>query len=242
MFENKIVKAPLGLKADGPEGAVQAAFSTFDVLDHDGDIVLASAFTHLQPVPMTWSHNWAMPVGKGVVLVEPGRALFDGAFFDTDAGKQAYATVKAMADLQEWSWGFRVIDAAFEQRDGEYVRIIKRAEVFEVSPVLVGAGIGTGTLGIKGGMPYSDQAEAVLAAVKDLGVRSRSLADLRAKEGRVLSDANRKRLAGLLESLDAASADIKGLLDATEPEKAADIAALFCEFQRIVARQNGVLV
>ena len=30
------------------------------------------------------------------------------------------------------------------------MRLIKRAEVFEVSPVLVGAGVGTYTLGIKG--------------------------------------------------------------------------------------------
>jgi HK97 family phage prohead protease len=237
MFENKRIQAPLSLKADGSEGSVQAVFSTFDVVDKGGDVVLASAFTHGQEVPMTWAHQWDMPIGKGVVLVEPGRALFDGAFFmDTQAGQEAYKTVRAMGSLQEWSWGFRVTDAAFEQRGDEFIRLIKKAQLFEVSPVLVGEGENTFTLGIKGGMPIADESEAVLAAVKGVSERLRALATLRAKEGRVLSDANRKRLSGLLESLDAVSTDIKELLAATEPApKAADMAALFVEYQRIVA-------
>jgi HK97 family phage prohead protease len=239
-MEVKQVRVPFTLKADGPEGSVQAVFSTFGSIDRDGDIVLASAFTHGQAVPMVWSHDWSRPVGKGQILVSDGSATFDGAFFlDTDAGRDAYATVKAMADLQEWSWGFRVIDAAFEQREDQYIRVIKRAEVFEVSPVLKGAGIGTHTLAIKGAQPYADQADAVLAAASDLIVRSKSLADLRAKEGRTLSTANRTRLATLKESLASVIADLEELLAATEPPKALDVTALHLEYQHILARLNG---
>lgn len=238
----KSFRAPFAIKAETP-GAVTAVFSTFDVVDSDGDVVLASAFTHGQEVPMVWSHDWAMPVGKGRIMVEGSQAVFDGGFFmETDTGKEAYATVKSMGALQEWSWGFRVTDATWEQRGEEMVRLIKGAEVYEVSPVLKGAGIGTHTLGIKSGLPYSEQGDAVLAAVHDLLARSKALAALRAKEGRVLSGANRKRLGSLLEALQAVETDINDLLASTapEPEKGADVLRLFTEFQRITATLNGV--
>ena len=195
-MNTKALRAPLSLKADGEPGQVTAVFSTFDVVDSDNDIVLATALTHGQQVPMTWAHRWDVPVGKGTILVQDKQALFDGGFFlETDAGLEAYKTVKAMGTLQEWSWGFRVVDAAYEQRDAQFVRLIKRAEVFEVSPVLVGAGVGTYTLGIKGfeHSALADQVDTVLAAVADLASRYKALAALRAKEGRVLSEANRKR-------------------------------------------------
>jgi hypothetical protein len=70
-------------------------------------------------------------------------------FLDTTAGLDAYRTVKAMGDLQEWSWGFRVTDADYGEMDGATVRYIKGAELYEVSPVLVGANRDTATLAIK---------------------------------------------------------------------------------------------
>jgi len=242
-MNTKTVRAGLTLKETGAPGAVSAVFSTFGVVDGDNDIVLATALTHGQAVPMTWAHNWAMPVGKGLVQVQPEQAVFEGAFFlDTDAGLEAYKTVKAMGPLQEWSWGFRVIDAGYEQRDEKFVRVIKRAEVFEVSPVLVGAGVGTYTVGIKSGdghMALADQGDAVLAAATDLAGRLRALAALRAKEGRVLSDANRKRLAALSEALRTVLTDVDELLRSTEPEKGLDPMTLYVEFQRITNQLRG---
>jgi HK97 family phage prohead protease len=239
----KALRAPLSLKADGEPGQVTAVFSTFDVVDSDNDIVLATALTHGQQVPMTWAHRWDVPVGKGTIMVQDKQALFNGGFFlETDAGLEAYKTVKAMGTLQEWSWGFRVVDAAYEQRDAQFVRLIKRAEVFEVSPVLVGAGVGTYTLGIKGAehSALADQVDTVLAAVVDLASRYKALAALRAKEGRVLSEANRKRLSSLLESLRAVESDIDELLTSTmAPEKGVDVGRLFLEFQRIKAQLMG---
>lgn len=65
------------------------------------------------------------------------------------------------------------------------------------------------------GMTYTDQAEAVLAAVNDLADRTKSLADLRLKEGRTLSPANRARIQEIAESLVKLVADMK--VTATEP-------------------------
>ena len=188
------------VKADD-EGHLQAVFSTFGVVDHDGDIVEATAFTNGQPVVMVWSHDWTDPVGKGTVEVTDSEAIFNGRFFlETARGKEAYATVKAVGELQEYSWGFRVLDAAWEQRDEEHVRIIKRAELFEVSPVLKGAGIGTRTLALKG-QSLANELETVLAAVNSLGERLRSVKGLREKEGRTLSADYQQKLEQIAKEL-----------------------------------------
>lgn len=240
-MDTKHINTKAVLKADDA-GTIEAVFSTFGVPDRDGDIVEAGAIPHGQPVPMVWSHDWQRMIGKGTTRVDTDRAVFDGQLFmDTDAGKDAHATIKAMGDLMEYSWGFRVLDADFVERDAEFVRVIKRVELFEVSPVLVGAGMNTGTLSLKHGMPFAEQTDAVLAAVADLVGRSRSLADLRLKEGRVLSSANRDRLSAIAESLSTAAGDLKGILKDTEPAKAFD-AALLLDFLAAEARSYGVPV
>lgn len=151
-MEVKRVTAPLEIKEDAAEGSVTAVISTFDTLDSDGDVVRSGAFTDGQELPMVWSHQWANPIGKGVIKVEKKRAVFDGSFFmDTFDGEQSFRKVKAMGDLQEWSWGFRVKSwemGEFEEQEG--VRFITDTEVFEVSPVLVGANRETVTLAVKG--------------------------------------------------------------------------------------------
>lgn len=217
MFGLKRIQTPVELKADDA-GAVTAVFSTFNVVDKDGDVVLSTALTHGQPVPMTWSHDWSQPVGRGTVRVEEARALFDGHFFlDTSAGQEAYKTVKAMAELQEWSWGFRILDAAWEERDGDLVRVIKRAEVFEVSPVLVGAGENTQTLSVKSNAPYTEHLDAVVRAAQEIIERSQGRVEYRAKRGRVLSQANRDKLTALRDALRSAHDELDTLLAETEP-------------------------
>lgn len=139
------------LKSSG-HGQVTAMFCRFNVIDHDGDIVLPTAFTNGQEVVMAWAHDWNRIIGKGKIRVMPEGAYFDGKFFlETDAGREAYKTVKAMGELSEWSWGFRVLKHQYVNIEGETVRQIERAEVFEVSPVLKGAGVGTHTVAIKRG-------------------------------------------------------------------------------------------
>jgi HK97 family phage prohead protease len=150
MFDTKRVTAPAEFKADGDAGALSAVFSTFGVVDQDGDVLTASAFTDGQPVPMVWAHDWSMPIGKGVVKVEADRAVFNGRLWlDTFDGEQAYKRIKAAGDLQEYSWGFSIKAAEPGVLDERPVRYITSAEVFEVSPVLVGANRETYTLSVK---------------------------------------------------------------------------------------------
>jgi HK97 family phage prohead protease len=332
-IETKRIAGIVTVKGDGgaDAGEVEAIFSRFDVIDSDNDIVLASAFTHGQEVPMTLGHDWTRIVGKGRIMVEPGQAVLNGQYFmDTTAGKEAFLVVKGLENLAEWSWGFKTTDAAYEQRGDKTVRVIKAAEVYEVSQVLKGAGVGTYTRDLKGnspdekpypaehacrlkepsefqpdsfrrtsresdgkrydvimgklkgessmteqayryprdvwseaqakahcsdhegitfepaasesGLTYAEHAEQALAACKAFMERSQSLANLRAKEGRVLSTANRERLATLLDALSSVAKDIKELLDSTAPEpaKSARAQQLYAEYLKIMARLNGV--
>lgn len=242
-MDTKHITTRAVLKADGDdEGSLEAVFSTFNVVDRDGDIVVPEAIEDGKSVPMVWSHDWNKPVGKGVIVREDNRAKFVGKFFlDTTAGLDAYRTVKSMGDLQEYSWGFRVLDADFAERDGQAVRIIKSTEIFEVSPTLVGAaGTGrTGTLSLKH-QSFADEAEAALAAVESFVKRSRSLADLRLKEGRVLSTANRDRLATIADALAGASGELTAILKDTEPAKGIDVDALLAGMLAMQAKELGV--
>lgn len=90
------------------------------------------------------------------------------------------------------------------------------------------------------GLSYADHAEHVLADVQALFSRSTDLAALRAKEGRELSESNRRRLRALvdaLEGLGPLKSDLEELLSTTE--KATDPRGLFMEFQRTLARLNA---
>jgi hypothetical protein len=326
-MEQKVFRGLMEVKADGEQGLVQAVFATLNVVDSDGDVTLPGAFGNQKVRLGAWGHAWQeLPVGKGTIGEEGDKAVFDGAFFlDTEAGKEHYLTVKNLAELQEWSYGFRVLDSEVGQFEGKDVRFLKSLQVFEVSPVMQGAGVDTMTVAIKGEkvwedmeneirhrlrdpadfeedsfrritlqqkkprvfaiaghlkgettmtvqsvrfpkddgwtmaeakkwmadhpdlgkeadletLTFADQAEHVLADVQAFTERSGSLADLRSKEGRVLSAANRARLSSLHDLLAECAGDIKELLDSTEPEKGL---ALFAEYQRTVARLQGVAV
>lgn len=143
---------------DEDRGEVEAVFSTFDVIDSDGDITLAGAFTDNSSVAMSaYGHrSWTgeLPVGKGTIRETSKEAIFSGKFFmDTQAGSDTFRTVKEMGDLQEWSYGYQPKEWEYGERDGQQVRILKTLDVTEVSPVLKGAGVDTRTITAKGDQP-----------------------------------------------------------------------------------------
>lgn len=142
------------LKSDGDEGTVEAVFSTFGIIDRDGDVVKSGAIPEVE-VPIAWGHDWRQPVGRGSIKVTRKEAKLTGRFFlTTTAGLEAFNTVKEMAELQQWSWGFSVLEWKFAEVDGvEGVRVITKTEPFEVSPVLVGANQETRTVAVKDWQP-----------------------------------------------------------------------------------------
>src|SRR5260370_18903873 len=157
---------------DAGAGTFRARFSTIDVVDSDMDVVFPGAFQDGKQVPISacGQESWmgALPVGKGTASSDKKGAYIDGAFFlNTTPGRDTYETVKALGDLQEWSYGYEVLQATFDQEalkefPGALRGLIKVA-VHEVSPVLKGAGVDTVTQMIKaaggaGDLPLADRA------------------------------------------------------------------------------------
>jgi HK97 family phage prohead protease len=142
---------------DEAAGTVTAVFATFNVKDHDSDVTLPGAFEDGAKVLISaYGHrSWmgAKPVGRGVIHADDTKAWMDGEFFmDTIEGLDTFKTIKGTGELQEWSYGYNVLETGEvteEMRQAGVWRVIKKSEVYEVCPVLLGAGVGTETLDIK---------------------------------------------------------------------------------------------
>ena len=139
MSEKEVKNIDLELKSE-TEGKVSAVFSVFNSLDSDGDVVLPGSIKSgfkSGSVPMVWAHKWDMPIGKGSINSDGDKATFNGEFFmDTESGKEAYKIVKNMADMQQWSFGYRVNEAeqgkVGEGDEEKDARFLKDLTVFEV--------------------------------------------------------------------------------------------------------------
>lgn len=102
------------------------------------------------------------------------------------------------------------------------------------------------------GLSYLVHTEHVLASMQEWKTRTRSLADLRAKEGRRLGENTRTRIIAVrdaMAALEAARADLDALIAETERvtsdesgKAAGEGLRLFIEHQRTIARQLGVAV
>lgn len=136
-------------------GEFEAVFATLGVIDHDNDMIIKGAFEGNGVVPVQPAHDvHAVPIGKGMIVETENEARIIGRLnLNTTSGRDWHAHLKFDADnppaTQEWSFGFKVLDSENTEIDGQQVRLIKRVKVFEVSPVLVGAGINTRTVAVK---------------------------------------------------------------------------------------------
>lgn len=136
------------------KGEVEAVFARLNVVDHDGDVTVPGAFKEGQTVAISQHGHtiWdgTAPVGKGTIHTVGDTAVFRGKFFmDMQAARDTFHAVKGMAEHGQWSYGFNTLTAEPGQLGGKDVKFLKELEVFEVSPVLRGAGIGTSTVSAK---------------------------------------------------------------------------------------------
>lgn len=195
-------------KMDGA-GRGLARIATLSAVDSDGDTYAPGAFAWKEG-----GQQWAailpahdrrhVSLGKCRVY-EDGDAALAELIFNLDIPQAKAWHSAIMFDLangrpvQEYSYGYEVVDSAMEQRGGANVRLLKRLDVFEVSPVLKGAGEGTGTIAMKNAalkgrhfarlMTDLDALAAALADDPDcLGAPGvKQLADIHAALGKALT-------------------------------------------------------
>lgn len=232
------------------DGEVVVAFAEIGKVDREGDYTFPGAFPPGKALPISdFNHgSWPQrggrpPTGKGVIEEVGDLEVFKGQFFmDTTHGRDAHGTVKGMKELQEWSYGYDVVEKAAPPTGIKARRGLKAINPHEVSPVLMGAGANTFTIGIKdinadlaflendeaiqtllkdsplAGLPFAEASARVLRDVEDFTTRASEIAEIRVKEGRAISTARMEELARHREHLVAGLAAIDSLIAGATPK------------------------
>lgn len=190
------------------KGTGLAIISTMSVVDSDGDVVMPGAFGE-QIVPMIPTHDWhSAPIGKASIKESGDQAIAEFKMnLETTLGREWYKSLKFDMDnppvRQEYSYGFSVIEESRGEFEGRAVRFLKRLKVHEISPVLVGAGVGTTTLALKDKKQttFEEDVETVRKHIKALIERVQKIKEIREGQNRPLSKERVKELI-----------DIEGLL------------------------------
>ena len=214
------------------EGKVEAVFSVLNEIDSDGDVVMPNSIKSgygESGVAMVWAHDWKKPIGRGEIFQDGEKAKFKGQFImDTQDGRDAFETVKAMGDLQQWSFGYEVVDSenGTFTKDGmdTEARFLNELKVWEVSPVLVGANQNTYTVGVKekseetSGLTLTNETDQLLTNLSALLKRFKELTALRLKKEKTLSDNSTNLLMELSDALQEAYQDLSTYIDVGAPE------------------------
>lgn len=155
---------------DEAEGVVEAIVNTTGIVDRQKDVVEPGAFrkaTGGKLPKVVNSHQGSEFLGKVLSMREimPGDANLPmalaqkglGAFavkmqfnLETQAGREMFSNVKG-GYVDEWSFMFTILDAQYDAKGIRHIKLID--EIFEVSPVLVGANQATLTLSAKSYSP-----------------------------------------------------------------------------------------
>jgi hypothetical protein len=203
-------------------GTFEAVFASFNAIDKDQDVTEKGAFGQQDVVISQYNHgSWgkgasALPIGVGVISESGNSAIISGEFDLSDPdGVKTYNKLKYLTEKNrpvEWSYALPEIKSRKGTFDGQNVRFIEKVRVPEVSPVLMGAGVGTRLLDIKSDNPEEraskgksisivDHFDSVQSEIEIMVKRIKDLGELRESEGRHPSDATMKRAAQMKDSL-----------------------------------------
>ncbi len=218
-----------------PEGNVIANVATIGQTDREGDVAEPGYFGQ-QKSRMLWGHQLMTWIGKGEVAERGDDVLFEGQFFmDTQTGSEAYKTVKAMGDLADWSYGYLIKPGGARKAAPNIgaSRVLQPlpdgqpgVDLYEVSPVVRGAGFDTGTLAMKQWAPgldlpadtkFSDQLQGTVVAIQQTIDRAAAIKQLRDSEGKPLGKQAVELLTQMADGLTELQGTVADLLPATEP-------------------------
>lgn len=251
MIEHKVFSfKDLNVADNGEFSGYGAVFGN---VDDGGDVIMPGAFEKALPAFnqdgfFAWQHDWWTPVGVPREAREDDKGLFVSGVFHSTADAQKARTITAERVAEGKSMGLSIGYSVEVEEYTATSRLLKVINpLYEVSLVTVPMNRLAGVTDVKGslgsGLPISERLELVAAEGEALVAHLKKRAHMRAKEGRVLSSANRDLISSLDEQLAAVRSAISELLDATDPDKDGKAAlAVLAEFEAISARANGVAV
>ena len=214
------------------EGVI--VFATLNVIDSDEDVTLAGAFGE-QSVPIVPAHDWKQaPIGKAKIREDGDLAVAEIKLnLKTDLGRNWYEALKFDMDnppsKQEYSYGYDVLKVSKGEHDGRQVRFLEQMKVHEISPVLLGAGVGTGTLELKSQKKSSLEEDIQIAkgCIDTLIKRVRGIKETRERDNR---DISKERIKELLE-IEELLIDLKHLCETPKNEDVAKVVAQYQELE-----------
>jgi len=155
------------VNVDEAQGIIECFVAGLGNKDSVGDICLPGCFNESlkrRKPRVVWGHNWNEPIGKVLEIYEvtPNdprlpikmkRAGIGGLYarvqfnLKSDRGRQAFADVAFFGEEQEWSIGYKTLNADYDS--SRQANLLREVELYEVSPVLHGANQLTSTISIK---------------------------------------------------------------------------------------------
>ncbi len=177
------IDVPFEVKAVSDAGGqwqFEGYAAAFNNLDRVGDVILPGAFTESIPAFLKRGfigglmHDWSQPIGKPLEVREDAKGLYIRAqIVDTQHGRDVYKLLKEGV-ITSLSIGFRSIvegwlygndvnpylapemtDAERDRIRSQGVRVLKKCELYEVSPVSVPANPSALITEVKRALPYT---------------------------------------------------------------------------------------
>lgn len=178
-------------KAAGADGTASWVMAAFNEIDLDGDVTVPGAFGR-QTFSIVPAHDSThVPLGKGAVYETATEAIVDAKFnLEIPAARDWHSAI--MFDLanppavQEYSYAYSIRPGGSKLGTfrGSKVRFLQPlpdgtpgVEVFESSPVLRGAGVGTRTLAAKASRADLEAAESARREFLRFVARSAGIPD-----------------------------------------------------------------
>ncbi len=140
--------------ADESTGEATFVVSVFNTVDEGGDVVLKGAFTDtlkLRTPKLVADHVWQVTHKLGKVVA--GRETDEGLEVDVkfnmekQLAREVFSDLKFDPDGAEFSFGYEVAEGGVEFKDG--IRLLKKLDLYEVGPVLIGMHPATRLVGAK---------------------------------------------------------------------------------------------
>ena len=237
------------IKAIDDAGTGTAQIATLNIEDLDGDVTLPGAFGK-QDAKMVPAHDWShVPLGKASIHEKGDEVLADFKLnLSIEAARDWHESLKFdIANgppIQEWSYGFAIEEASFGDFEGHEVRFLKKLKVREISPVLVGAGVGTRTVAIKSAegpesLKLADHIAQAMQAIEAVAERCKKIQTVREADGHDLSPDRYAELEGMEKALAAVDVATKALNEllkrgpAASEDASAEADLLLAEFTRV---------
>lgn len=227
------------------EGVVESYVSVYGNVDLANEVVVYGAFQKSleKKLPKgVYMHDWSRPISTALeireieagspelpeALKEYGGLYAKQKFYkDITDSWQTFLKIKNGL-IDEYSIGYEVKD--YEIKDG--IRHLKELELFEFSPVLVGANRMTLTQSVKG-LNFNEHLETAGSLISDVSSRVAERLSVREKAGRTFSSTNVTQLLQFAETVIEAGKNVKDLVQKATAEKLSPSETLKLKFSEL---------